>query len=446
MLRRALAAHAIFPLAERQQGRRILAKLRALEAEAREPLPTRRARHRARLAAMAEHAGATVPYYRDLYRSRGFDPARLARDPAWLAELPLLDRETVAEQGERLLSERFGPTQRIHRRTGGSTGRALDVYYDPEALDWTAAVSLHVRARAGCPLGALHAHLPMGSGAGRPLRLRLEQAARCAANRRSYFFVKDLEPTTLGAIVRWLQRTRPRLVYTFPSVAFALARQVEAEGGLARPLFDVFESTGETLDEARREPIERTLGCRVAERYGSAEFGVVASSPEVARGFEILDVAVWPESIADEHGDPELVFTSLLSHAMPLLRYRSGDLGKIEADEATVCGRIPAIAGRRHDAVEIGGRTLATTWFQEVFRRMGCVDEFQIELRDGQRPLLRIVLADDEARERVAAVVREAVGDGAEIAWVGFDGLRRTGRRAKFSQLVRESASTEPAS
>ena len=59
--------------------------------------------------------------------------------------------------------------------------------------------------------------------------------------------------------------------------------------------------------------------------------------------------------------DGELVFTTLTKEALPLIRYRTGDLGAV-IDEPCVCGRTTArldrLRGRRDDMLIIRGVNL----------------------------------------------------------------------------------------
>jgi phenylacetate-CoA ligase len=150
---------------------------------------------------------------------------------------------------------------------------------------------------------------------------------------------------------------------------------------------------------------------------------------------EILDSVVWPEVCKDGSGSHELVLTGLANAAMPLLRYRSGDLAEIECRADEVAGRIVVLGGRVHDVVPIAGRHFPTHYIQDVLDRFGPVQEFQVELRDAAPPLLRLVV-DEAARDAVRRAVREHWGDALELEFSGHDGLVRQGERSKFRYVV----------
>jgi phenylacetate-CoA ligase len=217
---------------------------------------------------------------------------------------------------------------------------------------------------------------------------------------------------------------------------------VRERGGAPERLCRVFESTGETLDPGARKTIEEALGCRVLDRYGSAEFGVVAYERPGARpGLEILDAVVLAETLPDGEGHEELVLTGLRNDAMPLVRYRTGDLVRLAREPEDVAGRILAVQGRVHDAVAIAGRRVPTHVIQDRLDGFGCVEEFQVEVADGAPPRLRVAAPAGE-HARIREGVRGWWGDALELEFTPRERFVRAGRRGKHRHLVvREAAS-----
>jgi phenylacetate-CoA ligase len=298
-------------------------------------------------------------------------------------------------------------------------------------------VNLFVRERIGKPPFAREAHLSTSPGAAIPLRDRLREQVKCISLNRTNLPLASFDAATLDALWRDLARARPRLVQGHPSTLHALARHVRERGGLRRPLFATFESTGETLDPGARKTIEDVLRCAVVDRYGSAEFGVVACERPGGRpGLEILDGVVWAETLPDGDGHDELVLTGLLNPAMPLLRYRTGDRVRLAREADEVAGRIVAVQGRVHDTVPIGGHRVPTHVLQDRLDRLGCVEEFQVEVGGGATPRLRVAAPAPE-HARVRAAVRGWWGHGLELEFAERGSFARTGWRGKFRHVVR---------
>lgn len=428
-----LTACVLYPLVERWQGRRIREKFRIFRSWMARPFPERRQRACQCLADVLQQAGQGVPYYRELFRAVGFDPEKVRRDPAFLQDLPFLDKAILREQGDRLLHEAL-PRNRLHpRKTGGSTGPSAFLFYSDQALDWTAAVNLWVLDQAGKPPHRREAHLASRFPDTFPWRDRLRERIKCLALNRVNIATDALDEAGLDRLWRDLKRARAYLVQGHPSTLYAVARHVEDRRYPVRPTFRVFESTGELLDSKKRQTIERAFGCRVIDRYGNAEFGVLAHELSGRAGPLVLDAVAWPESLPTAAG-PELVFTGLLNQAMPLIRYRTGDLG--ELIETASGFHLERLFGRVHDLVRIGNRVYPTHYLQDVLDRLGGVDEFQIEERGVRPPLLRLVTNPTADRPHVIRRLRDWWGDALEVELVGFDGLRRLGGRGKFRHVV----------
>ncbi len=429
-------AYMLNPLAARWLGRRIGRKVKVLRAETSLASEERYRRQLRRLVEMLERAGRKVPYYRDLFRHRGFDVGRVARDPRHLRKLPCLTKEIIQEQGDRLLAEDVDVARLHERKTSGSTGVSVSVYYSQEALDWTAAVNRLVLEWAGKKPYAQEVHLASRFPEAFPLKDRLKERVKCACLNRKNIYTASFEDAALNRVWRRLRSIRPYLVQGHPSTMYALADYARRHGLRAKGTFQVFESTGELLDANKRRAIGDVLECRVVDRYGNAEFGVVAyeKSEDRGTGLSLLEPVVWPETMEAEEGHRELVLTALLNDAMPLIRYRTGDLAQVVRDSSGC--RLQGLCGRVHDVVSIGGRGYPTHYVQDLLDRLGGIKEFQVVQRAGRRPLLRLVvpqvLRRTEIRERLAGWW----GQGLEVEFVELHQLVRRGRLGKFRYVV----------
>ncbi len=431
---RSISARVLYPLAERRLGRQIRVKAEVLRGQVKSSFAERRAWAGAQLAAHLERAGSEVPYYRDLFRQFHFDPLKLADDVAYLQDLPYLTKEIIREQGARLLSERMDPARLHVRESGGSTGPSTRVYYSQEALDWTAAVNLVSLEWAGKRLHMREMHLASRFPEVFPWRDRLKERVKEIVLNRTNLFTDHFDPPALDKAWRQIRRARPYLIQGHPSTLYALATHLRDMGANARGAIEIFESTGEVLEAKKREVIESVFGCRAIDRYGNAEFGVLAHErlDDPQARLKVLDTIAWPE-VALREGRSELVFTGLRNDAMPLVRYRTGDLAELEtADDGFYLRRL---VGRVHDVVRIGDHHYPTHYLQDLLDRLGGIDEFQVVQQE--RPsLLRLVVPDQVHREVITRRIESWWGDAVKLEFTDFDGLVRRGWRSKFSHLV----------
>src|SRR5262249_1865628 len=161
-------------------------------------------------------------------------------------------------------------------KTGGSTGPSTLIYYSQDALDWTAAVNLLVLEWAGKRRHAREVHLASRFPEAFPWKDRLKEEIKRAALNRVNIYIDSLDDHSLAPLWQQLRRARAHLVQGHPSTLYALALFLERSGCQTERIMRIFESTGEVLDNKKRQTIERVFRCRVVNRYGSAEFGVVA--------------------------------------------------------------------------------------------------------------------------------------------------------------------------
>lgn len=437
-----VGAIGVFPVAERLEGRDIRGRQAALAAEMNFPFSTRRRRSWNRLVDTVRFAGSRVPYYRDLFAKLHFDPDKLARDAGYLKEIPPLTKDIIREQGERMLREDHAGQRKHVTKSGGSTGPSTHVIYDQDAADWSSAVTRYARARIGAGPTRAELHLASHFGDAVPIRDRLREQLKCIANNRFNLELASFAPHELDRMWRRIRAIRPHLLHGHSSTLYQLAVHVQARGEAARA-FRVFESSGELLGANQREMIERVFGCRVVDRYGLAEAGVVAYQTDAAAdGMTVFDPVVWPEILDVEtasggsRGDDEcgeLIVTPLANRMMPLIRYRTGDVAALRETGAGFVLR--ALMGRVHDVVELGGVPVPTHHVQDVLDRIGGICQFQIE-NGSDRPVIRIVPEANSCTEAIRRGVRRHWSDCVDVEFIGLGGLKRQGWRSKFRHLV----------
>jgi phenylacetate-CoA ligase len=151
-----------------------------------------------------------------------------------------------------------------------------------------------------------------------------------------------------------------------PSYALAIAQALAEDGSSASLPVRLGLFGGEPWTEAMRGQIERALPLRAVSFYGLSEMcgpGVAAECP-ARTGLHVQEDHFIAEVIdAGGHAVPpgtegELVFTTLTKEALPLLRYRTGDIGCL-AGTPCPCGRstvrLTGLRGRLDDMLIVRG-------------------------------------------------------------------------------------------
>jgi phenylacetate-CoA ligase len=325
-----------------------------------ETLP-REARERLQLARLQETlrwAVERVPFQRA--RLGGATVKTLAD----LARLPFVGKNDLREQYPfGLFAVPAAEVARIHGSSGtkgkltvvGYTAGDLEVWREVMARCMTAAGArrgdmLHVAFGYGLFTGGLGFH---------------DGAERIGMT---------VVPVSSGNTARHLlllQDFRPAGLCGTPSFVLHIAESLVAEGGDPRALGLRYGMFGaEPWSEGVRVALEQALGCPAFDIYGLSEIigPGVAGECEAQAGLHVQDDHFLPEVVDPARGEAlppgregELVLTTLTKRAMPLVRYRTGDVTTL-VDEPCRCGRtsvrMARVKGRSDDMLVVKGVNL----------------------------------------------------------------------------------------
>ena len=238
-----------------------------------------------------------------------------------------------------------------------------------------------------------------------------------------------------------------------PSYALNIAQTLAEQGVTADRLklkIGIFGA--EPWTEEMRQAIEQQLGIKAFNVYGLSEIvgpGVSAECAEARQGMHLQEDHFLAEVIDPETEQPvgpgaegELVFSTLTKEALPMLRYRTGDLSSIDPTPCA-CGRTTArmarVRGRFDDMLIIRGVNLypsevervllgvgdVTPHYQLVVDRPGTMDELTVLCEPSS------VSSDLEAlKQRVERALREATGLGMLVQLLEPGGVPRSEGKA----------------
>lgn len=175
-----------------------------------------------------------------------------------------------------------------------------------------------------------------------------------------------IDEPRMHAFHRRLARERPPFLLAYANTLALFARFVR-EAGLEPAHPRAIICSGEVLTDESRALIESTFGARVFNRYGSREFSVIGSECDRHEGLHVnaenlfVEVLCDGEPAVDREGD--IVVTDLRNFAMPMIRYRTGDVGVLTSRVCS-CGRgLPLLqltGGRVTDFLTaVGGRKVS---------------------------------------------------------------------------------------
>lgn len=382
-------------------------------------------------------------FYRERLWAAGVDVAdpAISRDPvALLAAFPPASKHELREAGNAVLAGGRVRSSWQSSRSSGSTGEPFRVYYDARA--WaTLKYLVKMRARLACGMrltdrvASLEAvSLAELQGDGLPSRAR--PLAR----------LNVLRPAeeVAAALVHY----NPDIVTGLPSALLDAGLALRARDASLPAVRAVFTG-GELLQRATREQLERTYGTRVFDVYGTSETKEIAWECRLG-GMHVNADVVYIE-IVDQAGralppgeEGEIVATLLVNHAMPLLRYRTGDWGSLRATRCA-CGRATPLlgvgTGRETDTLVFeGGRRVSPYALTCTLEQVPGLTRYQVVQLGPSRLSVRAILSPDAdpiaVEHRVRTTLHSDVASFLDVDVEFVDALP-TGPRAKFRVVQR---------
>jgi len=203
-------------------------------------------------------------------------------------------------------------------------------------------------------------------------------------------------------------------VHSTPSYALHLAEVARKMG--IDPVEDLDLRIGmfgaEFWSDNTRPRLEEALGVEAFDSYGLSEMygpGVAFECTE-RDGLHVWEDIFLPEVIDPKTGEEvgegekgELVLTTLVRDAMPLLRYRTGDITRVLSKEECSCGRthlrLEKFMGRTDDMLKIRGVNVFPSQIEHILMEIPELSEnYQIELE--RRGLMDEITVVSEISER----------------------------------------------
>lgn len=333
---------------------------------------------------------------------------------AEFSQIRIIDKEELRRNGNGYLVGGIDPDNCWEKRSTGTSGRPVRVVYSAAFyFEQVYLPALKAAAMADLPLiqtSPLHAvrivdrvedpHLTLDpNGLGGAL-LRVGVDTGCADSLRN--------------VVGLIDRFAPAVVSAKPGVFEALAGTDVAPG---RAKVQLVISGGAQLADPLRHAIGKFFRAPVSSIYGMTEFGAFAFECRSHR-FHLDGTAYHAEILpaAAGAGGSEIVVSSLLNSAMPLLRYRTGDEGEL-GDGPCPCGRIgttiSSLIGRIAPAFAFrsGMHYSPGQYFRGIFAMFPEVREYQVNQLDPGRIelLLEATGEEPELPDRVLAWLRPAL-------------------------------------
>ncbi len=314
-----------------------------------------------RLQALAQRVHARVPFYRQAFDRAGVRPDQIRslddlRRLPWTRKTDLRDHYPFG-----LFAVPRDQVVRVHA-SSGTTGKPTVVGYTRgDIAVWAEACARCLAASGGRPGDVFHNAYGYGLFTG---GLGMHYGGELLG--------MTVVPVSGGNTERQLlllQDFQPRIIACTPSYLLTLAEAALARGVDPKRLSLRYAVLGaEPWTEEMRQQIQRLLPVRAVNIYGLSEVigpGVSNECVEEQHGSHVFEDHFLVEVLDPASGDAvppgevgELTFTTLTKEALPVIRYRTGDLASLDPSPCA-CGRthvrMSLVIGRTDDMLIIRG-------------------------------------------------------------------------------------------
>jgi phenylacetate-CoA ligase len=359
----------------------------------------------------------SCPYYAELLDGVGMKPEDV-RTPEDFARIPFLTKSIIRKRGKDMLARGADPAKLSESGTAGTTDMPVKFYRTMEVVREKWAQTASFNRWYGWDVGDPTAFL-WGAAMDiyKPMSVR-GRVRKFLANQDVLLPTVPLTEQELEHHWKKLEEFSPTVIQGYPVPLYLLARHVKAAGTSPRreagpapegagggrlrlPDLRAIVATAEPLYEYQREVIEDAFPCKVYDRYGARETGLISQECVTERSLHVNTEGVYLEIIADgrpakEGETGEVIVTDLHNTTMPFLRYQLGDVAAVSA-RACGCGSglpiMHSMTGRVGDLVVLpNGVMVPGFWFPaRLVKYAPGVDQLQVIQEEPSRFTIKYV-------------------------------------------------------
>lgn len=330
--------------------------------------------------------------YRELFDGAGVKPGDISNVED-LQKIPVVTKE--------ILRQYYPDRSSIQKdikvsqfSTSGSTGAPFTVFLDNHSVSDSRALMLHRATYSGWKIGDgyLQTGMTLDRGVVKNFKDRLLKVI--------YVSAFDLSEHVLDEYLRAISHNKCRYIMGYASSLYLIAIRAKEVGFNCR--INGIVSWGDNMYPHYRKEIEDQFGCKVTDTYGCGEgIQVAAQCQESDGSYHVFMPHVVVEYAQNGIHVPngelgEIVLTRLHAGAMPLIRYKVGDMGRADVRSECACGRglemMKSIEGRASDIIVTpNGNRLIVHFFTGIFEYAIHIETFQVVQEEKDKIKVRIV-------------------------------------------------------
>jgi phenylacetate-CoA ligase len=323
-------------------------------------------------------------YYAAKWDAAGINVKNIL-NPDDFRKIPILTKKEIRQNMSSMISKGFD-IKKLHQfKTGGSTGKALELYITDDCSQIRNAAGRRSDSwsgwRPGEPVGAVWGNPPKNI----PLKYKFKS---WLLNPTIFLDTMCLTEESIKQFEKEWCAVKPTLLFGHAHSLYIVAKMVkEYSCNRIRPKAII--SSSMMLLPHERKTIEDVFGVKVSDRYGCEEVSLIASECELHDGMHLNIEHLYIEFLK-ENGEPavagepgRIIVTDLFNRAMPFIRYQIEDMGAY-LDKQCACGRglplMSSVSGRVADFLikPDGSKVAGVSLIENTLTKIKGIDQMQI--------------------------------------------------------------------
>ncbi|WP_244299743.1 phenylacetate--CoA ligase family protein [Aquimarina algiphila] len=346
---------------------------------------------------LINHAKNHSEYYRNI-----FSKIESPEDLANIKQLPIIDKETLRNNLSGIYTVK--KSEGILSKTGGTTGKSLEVLYSPDDVQERFALLDNFRNEFGYKLGKKTAWFSGKNLLGKTDLKKNRFWKTDHIHKVRYYSTFHIHGKYLKYYIENLITYQPEYMVGFPSTMYEIAKygmahDIDFPANIIKAIFP----TAETITDDIRDVLEGYFKTNLYNQYASSEGAPFIFECKNKKLHMDLKSGVF--EVLNENNEPSkkgrLVVTSFTTHGTPLIRYDIGDQIELADDNDTCdCGNnnplVKEVLGRISDYIyseEIGKINLGN--ISNCLKGVKGIVKFQIQ-QDVIDSLLVLIEKDDQ--------------------------------------------------
>lgn len=332
------------------------------------------------LCELMKHAVDNIPFYRNLKGKLILTPETAFED---IKKFPLISKEDLRDNRAGFIDIKVKQTDLIP--TGGTMGERIPVLMDKYFTDHE--VDDYFNNIIGINSGTTRLRV---IDMDRTITTDKSSKNNYMANPFTGRYMIDhrfMDIEKYNFVIKVIKKNKPEIVWGITHGVYVIAKYILDNKIEIEPM-KLILTGGANLLPRYKKVIEKAFGAKVYDRYASAETGNMANQCLKRGGYHYVPTVHYVE-ILDENLSPvsdgetgSLYVTTLTKRAMPLIRYRIGDL-VVKTKKICSCGSqfpmIGSIYGReREGVISPSGSYISSAPFDLIFSDSNKVTEYQV--------------------------------------------------------------------